>query len=285
MAPKTITIFLILAITPTAYSMDKIDKMEIVGTDEPKECYLAQVPTEVLDHIAQHLPFHDRESDAEAVERTTPHLIDGQQPWYQCITQEHWIQFAVHDTTRLWPPGRTLGSYSSDQSKIIFMRKYDWQEHPSLDAPKPKVAILDIGKNTIMLSERVATLAAMDRESVSHIALSRNGSLFAELQSQVDNTQMGIGVMHYKNALVIKNSITNGMEEFEIPGHFGSIVAIGFNKQSTELILHGSCRSHIVPLIVLLTTQEEHEAKSKKTFHEYCRQHWICKNINVLKPR
>jgi hypothetical protein len=267
---KTTAIFLILAIVPTIHAMDTMEIIKIVGTDEPKECYLAQLPTDALNHLAHYLDFYV-ESDAEAIERTTP-MTDELKLSHQGITQEHWAQFA----TLSWPlSGITRGSYSSDRSKIVFMRKHHWQESASLFAQKPKVAILDISKNTVTLNEKLAALAAMDGECVSCIALSPNGTLFAELQSQVDDTSTGIGVMRYKNVLVIKNSITNGMQEFEIPGYHSPIVAMGFNKQDTKVIVHELNSHHIVSL----TTPEEHEAKSKKTFSDYCKQHLICKNI------
>lgn len=59
------------------------------------------------------------------------------------------------------------------------------------------------------------------------------------------------------------------------------LVRAYFNKQGTKAIAYRDTTSSST-INISLATDQDHEHRSKKTFHEYCKQYYICKGVPVL---
>ena len=105
-------------------------------------------------------------------------------------------------------------------------------------------------------------------------------------------------VLSYEYSLFIKNILSNEPneeEKFQIPSQYDNFISIGFNKQETKIIVHARENGHWYRIpekerpemwhyIILLTSPEKHEEKSKKTFEIYLRHIYCCNNLAKSLP-
>ena len=251
-----------------------INAMEI-----EKICYLAQLPPEIHEYIARYLPFNS-ESDDEFIARTKT---------CGTITREHLALLKQHENndefldieTERSSPG-TIRTYSVDCSKIISLEKM---------ADAPKATIFDIQNETTQTSTRLAEQSKKNIHNLTLIALSRTGKYYA--QWQVHKICALTRATHYESRLIIKNIISGEVEflRYLISGEHKDVIAMGFNKQGTKIIVHTQENSLWEDAVAIfkmssyyifsLTSPEEHEAKSKKTFEIYLRKIVCCKDLTL----
>src|SRR5690606_9010428 len=87
------------------------------------------------------------------------------------------------------------------------------------------------------------------KKKYSHLAINSRANMFATIEEvrEIDNTPRRTEVMHYiiTTKLTIQNIAIKTAQEFVIPGGFRCVSAdkhptIAFNKQGTDLIIHGT---------------------------------------------
>ena len=255
------------------FTIFTVNAMEVEGV-----CYLALLPREIHDYITSYLTFNDRESDDEFIARTR---ASG------TITPEHLTLLKQHESDSELPgieterssPG-TIRTYSVDCSKIISLEKL---------ADAPKVTIFDIQNKTTQQSVQLAQPSKKNIHNLTLIALSRTGKYCA--QWQVHERYNHWRTPYQESRLIIKNVLSGKVEfiRYLIAEKHKDLVCMGFNKQETKIIVHAKENSlweHAVAqwkmssyYIFSLTSSEEHEEKSKKTFEIYLRQIGCCKNL------
>src|SRR5690606_9248409 len=123
-----------------------------------------------------------------------------------------------------------LRTYSIDYSKIIMLEVFSDIVHDN-----PQVTIFDIQSNTLYNSERLEKLSQTNTCNISHIALSRSGSQYAQLQL-VDGAPEE--TVKWQQWLIIQNIFSDKIQKFLIPGYYDKFTSIGFNKQGTKIIVH-----------------------------------------------
>lgn len=244
------------------------------------------LPLEVRNHIATYLEFGDRESDADAVTRVK-----------KCpVSVPHWVQLMGPGTCGTHR--NVAGCYTMDRSKLITVDN-------TMDIVGD-VFIYDIRDDVIdMQSKRRCEFLynALSQEqtfrvhggtvegifmSPDEIAVSRDGSLFAEIELRLTSLNDGSGNRIKVPVLSIWNTHTKEVERCDI-AHCGQIDAVGFNKQGTKLVIHHTKKveskgcyvrlHHIMPLV----PEAEHAAKSVQTFDWYLQHRGICKGYLIRK--
>ncbi len=240
------------------------------STGEP--CYLAYLPEDIHDHIASYLTFHKRESDDEFIARTRI---------ARPILPEHQKLFAhktfpnIHDSS-----AGTVRTYSIDGSKIISLKKLT----------NPQVTIFDIATNTIREHKKFSPISKENTTNIVHIALSQTGCDYAQVSySQTDYE----GLMLFDCWLTVHNIFFNTIKKFPISEYYGDIISIGFNKQGTKIIVHGRNAWSFIDKehperwhhMFLLTSPEQHAAKTTQTLAAYLLEYCCCKNLTQNKEK
>jgi len=240
-------------------------------------CHLAHLPAEIHAHIALYLTFPNSESDEEFIARSRAS---------ENITQEHREILEKHEQGNYRWGGGSLGiirTYSVDDSKIISLEKV---------AENPRVTIFDTHNKTERESVHLATLFKEDMLGIKHIAFSRNGTRCAQLQAQEIEVNW---LKEWQHWIIIKNILSDEIQQFLIPANYENFISIGFNKQGTKIIVHakedlfwndfilGKSKSKSIYHIVPLTTPEEHKEKNEQTLEAYLRCMACCKDLTKSK--
>jgi hypothetical protein len=135
---------------------------------------------------------------------------------------------------------------------------------------------------------------SLNKTFYSKIAISNNINIVATTHTEEDTSNCGnIEVMDYKKVLTIKNMISQKIESYDIPDNFllphqSVYPAIAFNKQGTNIIVHGNdyslCNNlsnpiqHHIIFPVTVNTPDQ-DTDNKKTLEKYFETHMICKNF------
>jgi hypothetical protein len=206
---------------------------------------LLTYPTEILDLIAQFLPFYDIEFEDEFIERTKELTTKGLPKEYQ-----HYSSNFTKYT-----------AYSSDNA-IIAVSKYDCLS---------KYDIINRKTNTLQ-RHRLGNFH-------QKLAVSCDGNLIATIYRNYDRDP-STGNTVYKDNLYITNLSTKKDDVNNIPGSFelcDEHPTINFNKQETDIIVHAKDSQYkIFPLTV---NTPNPNADNKKTFAKYCAQRRICADL------
>lgn len=105
-------------------------------------------------------------------------------------------------------------------------------------------------------------------------ALSRDGTM--RIDTKEYRGTVALGVLLYIISLVTKKTI----KKYQLQYCNNDLVRAYFNKQGTKAIVYKDSTGSSIK--IPLTTDKEHEERSKKTFADYCKQYCICKGISVL---
>jgi hypothetical protein len=265
---KKYYIFLILFTILTTNAME---------TDDNITCYLAMLPIETRNYIASYLLFNS-ESDEEFIERSIKSEIicDDHMLLVKSYEQPEDSSFSLD--WKLLVVTDTLRTYSVDYTKIIILEKL--KDHP-------KVTVFDLQSETGKESQRLAQLSEENMGNILHIAFSRKGNFYAQLQRHYSVEEEGVSM---KTCFIIKDVFSNKTQHFPVPFYYSGFISIGFNKQDTKIIVHAQENDmekkvisekepkrwyHIIPL----TSPEEHEAKSKRTLEMFLLQYGCCNNL------
>jgi hypothetical protein len=233
-------------------------------------CHLARLPADVLNYITQ---FVTSETQTELIERT-------------CVPKEVPCQYYEQLLTPIGvPPSRQRNirvEFCPDQTKFVL-----FEELHGLS--KKTLTIFDLKKQQKMYTQD------LNKPSICLVGLSRCGQMFANIQRNVDPftfLMVNKGV-HSGDVLVIKNIVTNQIQEIFIPNHSLDTISICFNKQGTHLIMHRmvrrdsrwteeECRTkrtrdHLI--FELAPDVKIEEETIAKTLNEYFKRNRVCNNI------
>lgn len=245
-------------------------------------CYFESLPHELLNRIAKFLPFNDRESKKEFIARTRiPKKVPREYYQRVPIPAEFCILRKLHTHSAV---------FSADETKIaLFMLFY----HANETRNSRLLTIFDLKTKQVLLHDENLSPTAS-----KHIALSRSGNMFANIQSTFDVNARHIDDKGCSsNMLVIKNNITRETQEFVIRNPFYNISSVGFNKQDTHVIVHDidynkldksdgvnnfTRKGPLHHLIFPLQSNESNIQNPKwheKTLEEYFRQCRVCTKI------
>jgi hypothetical protein len=251
-------------------------------------CYFELLPHELLNYIAEFLPFNDRESEEEFIARTRiPKKVPREYYQYVPVPTEFCIFKKLHTHSVV---------FSADETKIaLYMLFYHANETQS----SRLLTIFDLKTKQVLLHDEDLPSTAS-----KHIALSRSGDMFAYIQSTLDvNAKCVDDKGCSSTVLVIKNNSTKATQQFVIRDSFYNISSVDFNKQETHMIVHGidynkldtaapgklSMKEPLHHLIFPLQSKESNMQNTnthKNTLEEYFRRCRVCNKIGstlVLK--
>lgn len=226
-------------------------------------CYLAHLPKDVQDMIAEYLPFKDRESDGEFIKRAME-LYQLPAPLPLCYDLCEWPGFGTGSDG-------CIASYLIDRSKILLVeRYYD-------NGPIPKVSIIDLKKKEKILQEDLKELVKEKMSSILYMTLSRDSKLISQLLTTEteEYTNGRIERIFYRLKLLITNRDNHEVKHVSLPDSF---TKCEFNKQGTKIILLNNYKEMRYG-IHRIVDQKEHATKSQKTLSEYLRQYVVCKDL------
>lgn len=278
---KKILIGLIITI---AYEIKAMDAP--IPDAQQNICDLARLPIEIRDHIAQFLPFKDRETEQELIERTAiPQEIDDSYFDSYCALERSQNFSASHGVR---------AAFCLNRSKIAFIELLCGRSridptlrvHPKLTVARCKK---EDGKICLEVIHR-EDLQDQKKLEGMRIALSPCGNLIARVNRR---QWAGDGQTVLEHDVVAIKNITTGVWAERSLGGYGDTfeaTSLDFNKQGTQIIVHGKLfhKQKDTPMVstgywifpvFLVELKEKREAKRKKTFDEYLRQHYVCKKI------
>ncbi len=249
-------LFIMLSIISMhAYAME----MEVKSTDPI--IALFTYPTEILDLIAQFLPFHDFETEEEFIART-------QAITTKILPKEYLLELP-------FPKIRCV-TYSSDNA-IIALSPEDNMDIFGI--------VLNINNNLTIINRKnnqrqVHTI----NRSRYKLAVSCDENLVATLYL-TRNRDQSTEKMIYQYALCITNFSTDKKKFHDIPPFFplyDDHPCIAFNKQGTNIIAHAKDSQHIIFPLTINTPNPN--ADHQKTLAKYFAQRGICKNLTEQIP-
>ncbi len=216
-----------------------------------KKIYFDLLPKEVRNYLAQFIEFPDRETEPEFVRRTQQRETVSSDLYTPFRYTRLIIDFPGNDTVHV--------QYSPNKEKIILLEKL-------YDIHTSRIRIIDYKNSDI--KEQVVLTEFSKTIGPAIAALSSSGTRYATIQSRWVPVPNIFLPDRTKKVLVINNIITGQSQEFDFP-FFKEIKSIDFNKQETQVTIHGSKSNYsIVPLV----TQEEHHEKSKKEFDVFLKR-------------
>lgn len=221
---------------------------------------LKKYPIDILDHIAQYLPFHDCEFEEEFVERTKALKTLTVKE----IPQEYVAQLPFTNIK--------CCAYSPNNALIAVLQdKHTWHgEKACKSAPSPQLVIINRKDNTQTI-HRIGKW----NTNFSELAISHDGNWVATIHTERDDSRLNSRIerLFYKDVLTIMNLSTNTVETLDSD----SRTTIAFNKQGTHIILnHPICYRNIIPVTV---NTPDPQVDYIKTFAKYCAQRGICKQL------
>jgi hypothetical protein len=235
-------------------------------------CHLARLPIDVMNRIAQLLPFNDRETEAKFIERTS------------CISKAVPCQYYEHllaPLAELSSKQRGIGvGFCPDKTKFVFVQLL-WTIEPEL------LTIFDIKQGRKTHGQYICG------RTTPLIALSQCGQMFAIIKMEVGFSEHH-GCQSFKPVLFLENTVTKKTEEFSIPDRLLQVTSVGFNKQGTHIIVYGldGNKVRFSPRRNDFTGKLTHhfifplesdakiiEEKSEKKLDDYFKRRPICKKI------
>ncbi len=226
-------------------------------------CYLAQLPIELQNMIAEYLPFKDWETDAECIDRTK------KQPEIPKHYRKQLHRFAQ------WGQGLhpLYTSFSHDCSKLIFLQI-------AYKGVTPCAHVTIMGTNTneeVICADKPDLAKLLDEYQgvLAHFAFSKNVK-FVAVHEPLPSKK-----------LIVKNVTTQTNQEFPLPDTY-LVDSLAFNKQTTKVLVHYKSYSvdkqhnqikkisqKFVPIV-----PEQEMGNYQKTLNGYFKQRGVCKDIN-----
>jgi hypothetical protein len=217
----------------------------------------------VLDLIAQFLPFHDVETEEEFIERTKtlqPLAVDE-------IPEEYITCLPFNNTTI---NDINCYGYCPNNSLIAVLHEPPNNEYTDMGS---NLYLSIINRKKEQKNPQAVHKIDWWSPTFRQLAISRDGNWVAIIGFVVRHSENSRSeALGYKNVLEITNLSTKRMQQYDI-----KMTTVAFNKQGTKIILHDHYYPHqIIPLITDITGATE---EPKKTFAKYCAQRGICKNL------
>jgi hypothetical protein len=227
--------------------------------------FIAMLPREIQDLIAEYLQFNDRETDAEFIARTEKLVPDPNK-----------IEFNGEE--------KKLCSYSPHKAYSI--AAYDIDSCAESEGTDHEFF------TTIKISHKFKQLHTIFQEprpkgTTCAVAIANDGNMYAYVRRLMDHSGFITEGLRYKYLVTIKNPLINYVKELHITGRLSGVAVCDFNKQITKFIVHdhkgwdGKNRHKIYSLSS--DNVAKHDEKIEKTLQDYFKQKGICKNLFASK--
>ncbi len=270
-----IILLLFVFLVPTIHGMNS-------NQDVDKSCLLARLPNDIKRLIAELLPFRDRETEQEFIERTQQ---QGKVP------DELFKKFLKY------PQYTNLVQFCPNRNKIVLIEYSDWDEKVERLAiinPFGEEIIFDQAKkNDSFYIKDYAEKVSKGLIKRKKIALSADGFSIAGMVTKKkplpDDGTERIGFV-MSNFLMIYNTATQKQRKITLND---SSESIDFNKQGTHIIVHGekrwsefnaaecSATCHRKKIYTMYPIDENKpQFVCEKNLEDYLSQYGICKDIN-----
>lgn len=249
--------------------------MNACAMEVEKPIDLLRYPTEILDLIASFLTFDDYETEQEFIKRTKALSIKE-------TPQKFYKKYSGNVSSAYCPNNKIFGMIA--QPPLFLNRMVTTAD----------VIIIDTKNNISLHKKELKNMYSIPKR----IAVSADGNMIAFLTTEIDNSSWNsfTEVMRYTDMLKIKNILSNKEEEYRINLQLpNEHPTIAFNKQGTDIIIHGNdffkcnpssthyeffanpIRHHdIIPLTI---NTPNSDADHKKTLKKYFLQRKVCKDI------
>ncbi len=224
--------------------------------------YLKPCHTDILNCMAQYLPFHDYELKEEFIERTRA-LTTRQLP------EECFIDFSKKYSA--YSPNNIIVAASQKEN----FPKYDLVQHE--EPSRPQICIVDRKTNQKKMYKNIIG------DFHQKLAVSNDGNIVATIYVDYNlDPELNLDVTYLPSD---PNDQSNNGSYYNIPSNFelcDEHPTIAFNKQGTDIIVHSQDGQYI---IFPLRLDDENFDRPKpttnflKTFAKYCAQRGICKNL------
>jgi hypothetical protein len=224
---------------------------------------------DVLNHIAQHLPFHDVEFEQEFIGRSLA-LITRQLP------QEYPIHFSKKYSA--YSPNNVIVATSEKD----FFLNHDLVQHEK--SSSPEICIIDRNTNQPKYYKNI--IGGFHQK----LAVSNDGRMVATIYTDY-NLDQEIGKLTKQLNLTVTylnpdpNNLCDSGSRYNIPSSFklcDKHPTIAFNKQGTDIIVHSQDGQYIIfPLRLNEVSDDRPQPTTNflKTFAKYCAQRGICKDL------
>ncbi len=229
-------------------------------TENTTTTILKRIPIDILDRIAQFLPFHDVETDEEFIERTQALTIRKAIPEICYFPYEIQSIACSPDNAIYALSGNCNGTYDVGHDIVQYPKEPN-DNFLMINRKTNKKQQYGIGKNHHKLAiSSDEKLVAIIRTSYNMYPI--NGFVKEEC----------LKVTHSESAKI--RSDYHDITSYELRDNHP---AIAFNKQGTKIIVHTAHAQHII--FSVPSNQENQNTDNKKTFAKYCAQRGICKNL------
>jgi hypothetical protein len=224
---------------------------------------------DILDHIAQFLPFHDYEFEKEFVDRTQ--VLTMRQ-----LPKECFIYFS-----------KKYSAYSPNNVIVAASEKECFPKHDlvqSSEPSSPQICIINRKTNEKKYYKNVIG------NFYQKLAVSDDGSMIATIYANYDRDPLTGETTKQLNLVVTylnpdPNNPCDSGSRYDIPSSFeicDEHPTIAFNKQGTNIIVHSENSQHIIFQLRLngpIDNRPQPNTDFIKTFAKYCAQRGICKNL------
>lgn len=257
---------------------------------DSSRCYIARLPDDIKNHIASYLTFHDRETDAEFIERTIdiPQGDEKTSIAYQnakISLKKQGLQFVFHTNintdlvvynqkTKLHRTLRTYKSHVSGYpSTILFscspsalkIITSECTIESTRDSESDNICNIDV----YSLIDQAEYTNFVLPHHLHALAITDDGRFFAYIAHKYNKqTHKNSYCLYLYNTSTETSQLVYSMSKFST---FGT--AIAFNKQTTKIAITGNNRRDIINLV----EEEEHQQKSQKRLIDYFRHRGVCK--------
>lgn len=252
-----------------------------------KNCWFYILPPEVRDYIANFLTFDDYETDQEFVERTKALKIKK-------VSDKYYKHLPSLKSVPK-PLGNIIAASCPNNQVTALLRLESDFYFAYLHTPTPpNVTIID-KKNKKLLYH------TLDKKEYSHIAITRKGDIVGTMYSEhyIAHNELDREKVYYKKVVTITNLNSKQQASYEIPNHFvlpftihckGQHPIIAFNKQGTQVIIHGrdshviadKIKRNLVPhhmIIPLTVNTPDPTDDNRKTLEKYFKQRSVFEQI------
>lgn len=227
-------------------------------------------PTELLDLIAQFLPFYDIESDEEFIKRTQILKLQSKnstpEEFNWCKNNLNYIAYSPDNviiavSRNSWNSMEDFNNITErlkgDPHLYIFNRKNDQKKCYNISSYHQKLAVSSDENLVATMYSQYESGHPCERED--HLTIAN-----LSIDSPTSTCRK-------KHSHIAKKK----SESFSLPPDETTFIA--FNKQGTHIIAHSKNSQY---KIFTLTINTPHtDTDNKKTFAKYCTQRGICKNL------
>jgi len=250
-------------------------------------CYLAMLPADVWNYIAQFLPWEEQE---KFIAR-----MHGEKD--EEFPKEYYAYFGCENGLGI---EHVIGTFSPDKKKIALLEKnheacLDTQICTMCRAPTLVIADLEEKQQ----DDRILFVGTVDTRYYRTIGLSSSANMYAVIRKERKNEAMVTMASHrdYKDILVVYNRTKKQECTFDIPDDF-YVSCLMFNKQGTCVIAYAhdfSCKpmqKNYRLFDLKNVDKKENDADEKAVVEnkdaknrllDYFRHYRICKEIKEIE--